>query len=85
MRPESGRSKPRMSLSRTDLPAPLAPRRTRIAPLGTLKSMSRSTTCSSKAIDTCSKTTAAGATTAGSGPAISGSRMVVKSILHVAR
>ena len=50
-----------MSLSSTDLPAPLAPSRIRMVPFGTLKLTSRRTTCSSNASDTCSKTTAAAA------------------------
>ena len=56
--PESGRSNPRMSLSKIDFPAPLAPSRILMLPVGTRKLMSRRTTCSSKANDTLSNTTA---------------------------
>src|SRR5688500_10772846 len=58
MRPASGRSNPRISLRMTDLPAPLAPRRIRMLPSGTVKLTSRNTSCSSNASDTWSNTTA---------------------------
>ena len=58
--PASGRSSPSTSLRTMDFPAPLAPSRIRMLPFGTLKLTSRSTTCSSKANDTPSKTTAGG-------------------------
>jgi hypothetical protein len=44
MVPPSGRSRPRMSLSSTDLPAPLAPSSIVMLPLGTVKLTSLSTT-----------------------------------------
>ena len=47
-----------MSLSTIDFPAPLAPSRIAMLPFGTLKLTSRRTTCSSKANDTLSNTTA---------------------------
>src|SRR5271167_833637 len=47
-----------MSLSTTDFPEPLAPSRIRMLPFGTRKLTARRTTCSSKANETLSKTTA---------------------------
>src|SRR3954447_9853025 len=60
MVPESGRSSPRISFSATDFPAPLAPRRMRMLPSGTLKLTSRRTGRSSYEKDTRSNSTAGG-------------------------
>ena len=57
MVPESGFISPRINLSTTDFPAPLAPSSTAIRPARTLNVTSCSTTLSSNASDTWSKTT----------------------------